>query len=35
MQTIEKIQINLYPKKCRLPFILYPPAMWDNPLEDV
>lgn len=32
MQTIEKIQINPYPEKCRLPFILYPPAMWDNPL---
>jgi oxygen-independent coproporphyrinogen III oxidase len=26
------IKIQPYPDKCRLPFVLYPPAMWENPL---
>jgi oxygen-independent coproporphyrinogen-3 oxidase len=25
-------RLRPYPEKCRLPFILYPPAMWTNPL---
>lgn len=24
--------VKPYPEKCRLPFILYPPSMWENPL---
>jgi len=32
MFTLDKPSVRPYPEKCRLPFILYPPAMWENSL---
>ena len=32
MLTLDSNRTKPYPDKCRLPFILYPPAMWENSL---